>query len=142
MQSIAANKPGKIALPNRAGNSDNENGELTGKFIDLAKNAGSDIVEIDSIEKVKAWISLQKSAGKAIFDLTQKSDELTEQTLSAHNFSNSGIVVLKGQLGVSENGAVWIAEKDMRIRTLPFITSHLVLVLEKNEYYRKYASGI
>ena len=72
-----------------------------------------------------------KSTGKTMFDLTQKSDEHNEQTLSDHDFSNSGIVVLNGQLGVAENGAVWIDEKDMRIRKLPFITSHLVLVLEK-----------
>jgi len=128
---IAANKPGKIDLPNRMGKSDNEYVELTGKFIDLAKSAGSEIVEIDSTEKVNEWINRQKSNGKAIFYLTQKSDEHTEQSLLARDFSNSDIVVLNGQLGVAENGAVWIDEKYMRIRKLPFITSHLVLVLDK-----------
>ncbi|MCK5211040.1 MAG: LUD domain-containing protein, partial [Cyclobacteriaceae bacterium] len=131
LKNIAANKPGNIELPNRMENSDNEYVELTGKFIELAKSAGSEIVEMDSTEKVKEWIGQQKNTGKTIFDLTQKLDEQTEQTLSAHDFSNSGIVVLNGQLGVAENGAVWIDEKDMRIRKLPFITSHLVLVLEK-----------
>lgn len=131
LKNIAANKPGKIDLPHRMGNSDNEYVELTGKFIDLAKSAGSEIVEMDSTEKVKEWINRQKSNGKEIFDLTQKSDEQTEQTLSAHDFSNSDIVVLNAQLGVAENGAVWIDEEEMRIRKLPFITSHLVLVLKK-----------
>lgn len=131
LKNIAANKPGKIDLPNRMRKSDNEYVELTGKFIDMAKSAGSEIVEMDSIEKVKEWINWQKSNGKAIFYLTQNSDEHTEQNLSDHDFSNSDIVVLNGQLGVAENGAVWIDEKDMRIRKLPFITNHLVLVLDK-----------
>ena len=131
LKSISANKPGKIDLPDRMENSDDEHVELSGKFIDLAKSAGSEIVEMDSIEKVKEWISQQISSGNAVFDLTQKSDEHTEKSLSAHDFSDSGIVVLKGQLGVAENGAVWIDEKDMRLRKLPFITSHLVLVLDK-----------
>ncbi|MCK5704593.1 MAG: hypothetical protein KAI29_25750, partial [Cyclobacteriaceae bacterium] len=73
LKSISANKPGKIDLPDRMENSDDEHVELSGKFIDLAKSAGSEIVEIDSIEKVKEWISQQISSGNAVFDLTQKS---------------------------------------------------------------------
>lgn len=131
MKSITSNKPDKIDFPNLKGNSNNENGDLTGKFIDLANSAGSEIIEINSIEKVEEWIGHQKSLGKEVFDLMLISDECDEQNLSVHDFSNSDIVVLKGQLGVAENGAIWIDEQDMQIRKLPFIANHLVLVLEK-----------
>lgn len=42
------------------------------------------------------------------------------------------VVVLKGQLGVAENGAIWLTEADCVERVLPFITQHLVLLIEKS----------
>lgn len=42
------------------------------------------------------------------------------------------VVVLKGQLGVAENGAIWLTDKDCVERVLPFLAQHLVLVIEKN----------
>lgn len=41
------------------------------------------------------------------------------------------VAVIKGDLGVAENGAVWVTEQNMGHRILPFITQHLVLVLEE-----------
>lgn len=42
------------------------------------------------------------------------------------------VVVLKGQLGVAENAAIWLTDKDCVERVLPFLTQHLVLVIEKD----------
>lgn len=42
------------------------------------------------------------------------------------------VVVLKGQLGVAENGAVWLTDKDCVERVLPFITQHLILLVERS----------
>lgn len=42
-----------------------------------------------------------------------------------------GLAVLPAQLGVAENGAIWLTEKDCKHRVLPFITQHLALVLSK-----------
>ena len=41
--------------------------------------------------------------------------------------------ILPGQLGVAENGAVWVAEEGMGWRALPFLAEHLVLVLRTND---------
>lgn len=43
------------------------------------------------------------------------------------------LLVLKGEFGVAENGAIWITDQNFPIRVLPFITKHLVLVIDKNE---------
>ena len=43
------------------------------------------------------------------------------------------LLVLKGEFGVAENGAIWITDDDFPIRVLPFITKHLVLVIDKDE---------
>lgn len=40
------------------------------------------------------------------------------------------VAVLPALLGVAENGALWLTEKECIHRVLPFITQHLVLVLD------------
>ncbi|HSJ68730.1 MAG TPA: LUD domain-containing protein, partial [Anditalea sp.] len=39
----------------------------------------------------------------------------------------------EGQFGVAENGAIWLDEEDLEFRILPFITEHLVIVLDKSK---------
>jgi L-lactate dehydrogenase complex protein LldG len=41
------------------------------------------------------------------------------------------LAVLRGELGVAENGTVWLPEANMLHRALPTITQHLVLVLDQ-----------
>ena len=41
------------------------------------------------------------------------------------------VAVILGQLGVAENGAVWVTEEDCGHRVLPFITQHLILLLNE-----------
>ncbi|TGE26110.1 hypothetical protein E5K00_06220 [Hymenobacter aquaticus] len=40
------------------------------------------------------------------------------------------LAVLPGEIGVAENGAVWLPEANMLHRALPTVTQHLVLVLD------------
>jgi L-lactate dehydrogenase complex protein LldG len=56
------------------------------------------------------------------------------------------VLLLKSELAVSENGAVWLTDNEFVIRVLPFITKHLVLVVDSqnivptmHEAYQKLA---
>ena len=49
-----------------------------------------------------------------------------------HEFSDLNLAIIKGQFGVAENGAIWMEEQDLEFRILPFITEHLIIVLERN----------
>nr|WP_262905234.1 LUD domain-containing protein [Hymenobacter nitidus] len=40
------------------------------------------------------------------------------------------LAVLEGEIGVAENGAIWLPEANMLHRALPTVTQHLVLVLD------------
>lgn len=42
------------------------------------------------------------------------------------------LAVVNGNFGVAENGAVWVTEKDIVLRSIPFITKHLTIILNKN----------
>lgn len=50
-----------------------------------------------------------------------------------HELSDLDLAVLQGQFGVAENGAIWLDEEDLEFRILPFITEHLVIVLDKTK---------
>ncbi len=39
--------------------------------------------------------------------------------------------IVKGEIGVGENGAIWIPEENMILRALPFITLHLFVVIQR-----------
>jgi L-lactate dehydrogenase complex protein LldG len=43
------------------------------------------------------------------------------------------LAIIKGQLGVAENGAVWVTDTELQVRALPFIAQHLAIVLKRSE---------
>lgn len=43
------------------------------------------------------------------------------------------LLVVKSSCAVSENGLAWVSAKDLPHRVLPFITQHLVIVIEKKD---------
>jgi len=47
-----------------------------------------------------------------------------------HSYCDVLLCILEGALAIAENGAVWIPNKLMPDRVLPFICEHLVLVLK------------
>lgn len=131
LNSISKHKPAPLDLPappkiNKEGDTD-----PLQEFIDKAESAGSDTENFDSFEKVGEWITQQEKNGKSVINLTPHSNENDHSSVLAVDHDTLEMVVIRGQLGVAENGAVWINEHDMQIRNLPFVTSHLVLVLEK-----------
>ncbi|WP_343689026.1 LUD domain-containing protein [Chitinophaga sp.] len=40
------------------------------------------------------------------------------------------LAIIQGQLGVAENGAVWVTDDELQVRALPFIAQHLAIVLK------------
>ncbi|HEY0740481.1 MAG TPA: LUD domain-containing protein [Chryseosolibacter sp.] len=50
-----------------------------------------------------------------------------------HAYSDTDVAILRGEFGVAESGAIWITDKQMVDRALPFICSHLVLVIRKSQ---------
>ena len=62
----------------------------------------------------------------------------------AHDLETVELAVVKGEVGAVENAAIWVSEKNLLHRVLPFITQHLIIILEKanlvpnmHEAYRK-----
>jgi L-lactate dehydrogenase complex protein LldG len=43
------------------------------------------------------------------------------------------VAVLKAELGVADNGAIWLSDQTLPMRILPFISQHLVVSLSKDD---------
>ncbi|MDF2159153.1 LUD domain-containing protein [Algoriphagus sp. CAU 1675] len=50
-----------------------------------------------------------------------------------HQLNDLNLAIIDGQFGVSENGAIWLEEENLKLRALPFITEHLVIVLDSQK---------
>jgi len=48
-----------------------------------------------------------------------------------HTIEHLDLAILEGHLGVAENAAIWITEKEAVHRAVPFITQYLVLVIQR-----------
>ena len=52
---------------------------------------------------------------------------------SAKELADLDLAVIQGQFGVAENGAVWVADQDFPHRSIPFIASHVAIVLKRSD---------
>lgn len=46
-----------------------------------------------------------------------------------HELKDLELAILEGQFGVAENGAIWLEDTQLPHRVIPFITEHLVIIL-------------
>jgi L-lactate dehydrogenase complex protein LldG len=52
---------------------------------------------------------------------------------AALSLENLEVAVIRGIFGVAENSAIWVTDASVKIRVLPFICQHLVVVLDRND---------
>lgn len=48
-----------------------------------------------------------------------------------HDLEDLNLAILDGQFGVAENGAIWMDDRQLPHRAIPFITEHLAIVVKK-----------
>ncbi len=67
-----------------------------------------------------------------VFSTVAALNDFSNQDLptDSHDFSNLDLAILRGQFGVAENGAIWMEDKDLKLRAIPFITEHLAILLD------------
>ena len=101
------------------------------KFAALLEGIGGRVMLLDDVAGLTGLVTrLYPTAyrlASALMPATVPVDVFTPiETLAAVE-----LAVLRGELGVAENGTVWLPEGNMLHRALPTITQHLVLVLDR-----------
>lgn len=104
------------------------------KFAEVLSSVGGDSVVLNVGEDVNDVI---KKLYPEVKSIASNLAEITIATLNPdsvekpHDLNGVDLAVIEGQLGVAENGCVWIPQ-NVKEKVLYFISEYLVILLDKN----------
>ena len=136
LKAIRKNKPtGTPIAPLPAFSS--PKGNLIQLFQESVKLAGGEVLTVEKYDDLKNSIrqkfpdvNPQYCIGPAaMLDEKNQFSEVNDP----HELEQLELAIFEGNIGVAENGAVWVNEAQMAHRAAPFITQHLVLLLKRNQ---------
>ncbi|TNJ44940.1 LUD domain-containing protein [Tamlana fucoidanivorans] len=132
---VKMNKPESLPLPVIDENAFKEEIDLKETFKSNVTLVGGQIKEIEPNSIDSEIQSLYPNKTK-IVSITNKSTLGTVQispNTDPHTLQDIDLAIVEGDLGVSENGAIWVTGEASILRALPFITNDLVILLDKTK---------
>lgn len=135
LAALQQNQPELSALPLKLSFERDENLNLVEKFQAMAEGIGSKVYQVADIKEIQQYIDLDFPEAKRQISLVP---ELVSNSISAfelnadpHTYEDVDIAIFKPRLAVAENAALWITEDLMGVRALPFITQHIMMIVDK-----------
>lgn len=100
----------------------------------LERNGGK-FFEASSVQEINTYIKEQfPTAGRICSVVPDVINNVSLATIpDPHALNDVDVAVIKATVGVAENAANWLSEEAMIQRALPFITQHLILILEAKD---------
>ena len=109
---------------------------LTEKFKAMAEGIGSKVYLVSSLKEVQEQINADFAGEKRIVStvasLVSAEIPAFELNTDPHTYADVDVAIFEPLLAVAENSAVWITEDRMGVRALPFITQHIVMLVNSN----------
>ena len=138
LEKIKANKPSLLDLPKIDKDIfvDPKEDQLV-KFKKMIEAVGGNLIAIASrsemTPKLIELFPVAKNNYSHILEASGFSSIDISEIQKPQELDDLDVLVLEGEIGVAENGAIWIPEEKIPVRVLPFITKHLILVLESSK---------
>ncbi|MDZ7878924.1 MAG: LUD domain-containing protein [Saprospiraceae bacterium] len=114
--------------------------DATAKFTEVLRSIGGEVVGVESMVFLKKDYQNRFKAFKNVVCRVENLNLGVEEVglvNDGHQFADVQVAILRGQFGVAENGSIWVTDTEIgQHRVLPFITQHLVLVLEQNKIFK------
>lgn len=133
LKKIKKNKPAFNQLSEVDSAKFNMQWDLTETFTDCVEQAGGRVFSIkdksEISKKIKELYNDAEFIISFIDGLEIKSGDGKKKSLP-QDFDKLDIAIIKGQFGVAENGAVWVSDNNFSHRIIPFITAHLIIILD------------
>lgn len=104
------------------------------KFREVLTMIGGHVFTLSSFAEAETLIKDNYPEAERIVSNIPELRSFTEHITGLsdpHTLENVDVALLQGQLGVAENGAIWVAESDITERVLPFICQSLVLLISR-----------
>jgi L-lactate dehydrogenase complex protein LldG len=136
LSAIKANKPAEEKTAEIHPIQPNNTIDLVAAFKTNLETAGGHFIRVKDAEAIRIDFVRSIESGLRIVNQVREigpvSSEITSKD-DAVSLSDVEKTFLNSKLGVAENGAVWLTEEDMVNRLLPFITQHLVIVIQEKD---------
>jgi L-lactate dehydrogenase complex protein LldG len=123
-------QPQKLPLPDISKLNNRQTGNPE-KFIEVLQKIGGDVFKVDNILEVKQILNNSFAHAKRLITNSPLFVDVAEIIINqdAHSLQNTDVAILIAQFGVEENSAVWITDKNMEVRVIPFICQQLVIII-------------
>lgn len=107
--------------------------DVTNQFVEMSKTVGAKILEVKSSDDLNSVIREAYPNAKIFASSINgiEADLNPDTIASAADLNGTDVGIIQGELGVAENGCVWIPQT-MKERAVCFISEELVILLDKN----------
>lgn len=102
-------------------------------FKESLKQVGGDCLEVNG--SVKLNLFLDKHYPSATNFSRKEEWKKYSHSTSKGKLNQLGTVILKGQFGVAENGAIWLDDSNYPNRLIPFIAERLIICLNSEQIF-------
>ncbi|MBP1840100.1 LutC/YkgG family protein [Formosa algae] len=134
---IKTNKPDILELPTVNVEVFADSRNIVDEFVLKVEVAGGQVIKASTNNAILNQIKTLFPEGKVKYSTLENTADFNtvdfETLQSPKDLEDLDILVLESDLGVAENGAVWIKDATLPMRVLPFITKHLVIVVDQKE---------
>lgn len=131
LSAVRANQPFSSKAPLRTfGHSSVDS---INEFTKILQSIGGSLYVVKSTDEINDILSKSISGLRKVYSTDQRIfNGSISVPASGHGYSDVDLCVLKSDLAVAENGAVWISDAELPHRALPFIAQHLAVVISRN----------
>lgn len=107
--------------------------DVTNQFVEMSKTVGAKILEVKSSDDLNSVIREAYPNAKIFASSINgiEADLNPDTIASAADLNGTDVGIIQGELGVAENGCVWIPQT-MKERAVCFISEELVILLDKD----------
>ncbi|MBP0904940.1 lactate utilization protein C [Mariniflexile gromovii] len=134
---VKTNKPKLLNIPNIALDVFEDGRDLLKEFTVKVETAGGQVFETQSKDLVVGEVQKLFPEAKVNFSTLENTEDFNTINLEAiktpHDLEDLDVLIVESNVGVAENGAIWLNDALLPMRILPFITKHLVVILKKDD---------
>lgn len=102
-------------------------------FIQVLQSIGGSVTNLSSRDKISEHLSYPTGARVVTTVESFTFAEQIKEGMAPHSYQNVHTAIIEGIFGVAENGAIWVTEEQIKVRALPFICEHLVILLDRKD---------
>ncbi len=135
LNKIAENQPDLVPMPEISLDEVIRYNNNYSQFKSTLEGIGGRVVLINDISLLKNELVIDKASDNYILNTIPDIGDVNDHSflLSASELEKLEKVYLKGTIGVSENGSVWLYESQLINRLLPFICQHLIILIQMED---------